>query len=211
MDTKVTNKEITNNRDNYSKMGFYYLLGTMFQKGISFLTVPIFTRIMGTDDYGLINTYNSWLVIMSMFISAALYMSLRLAFVDYKDKVDDFLASITTFAIIDGVVCCVLAIVIGLVIGNKIFLILALICILQATSEAILNDITQYYVMKYRYKIRTVLMVVPPLLSAILSIVAVLFLEENKYLGRIFPTAFVSIVLGIILVATRLSFKVIVF
>ena len=183
---------------NFSKIGIYYLIGTFFQKGIAFLTVPVFTRIMGTDDYGLINTYNSWLTIVSMFISAALYMSLRLAFVDYRDDVENFLASITTFAILDGVAFCVGAVIIELIFGSSTFVFLAIICILQAIGDAILTDLTQYYVMQYRYRIRTALMILPQLISAILAVIVILLLQENKYLGRIVPTAIVSTVFGIV-------------
>ena len=184
---------------NISKIGAYYLVGTMFQKGIAFLTVPIFTRVMGTDDYGLISTYNSWLGILSMFISAALYMSLRLAFVDYKDDIDNFLSSITTFALADGTLFCMVAVAIGILTENSTILVLGVICILQATGEAIIMNLSQYYVMLYRYKTRTILMILPPLLSAVLSIITILLLREKKYLGRIFPTAFVSIIVGILL------------
>ena len=188
------------NKDlDYSKIAVYYFIGTLFQKGIAFLTVPIFTRIMGTDDYGLISTYNSWLTIISMLISAALYMSLRLAFVDYKDEVDDFLASITTFAILDGAVFCLGAVFVWFLTGSRLYFILALVCVFQATGGAIMADVTQYNMMQYRYRMRTALMIVPSLLSVIFSIITILLLKENKYLGRIFPTALVNTAFGIVL------------
>lgn len=66
------------------------MIGSLFNKGIGFITVPIFTRILTLSDYGIVTTYNSWVSIISMFISLALYMGIRLSFVDYEKKVNDF-------------------------------------------------------------------------------------------------------------------------
>ena len=62
--------------DNVSlkKASTFYLIGSLFNKGIGFITVPIFTRILTLSDYGIVTTYNSWVSIISMFISLALYM-----------------------------------------------------------------------------------------------------------------------------------------
>ena len=46
-------------KTNYKKASTYYLIGNLFNKGIAFLTVPIFTRILSTTDYGIVTTYNS--------------------------------------------------------------------------------------------------------------------------------------------------------
>ena len=39
--------------NSYKKAGTFYFIGNIFNKGISFLTVPIFTRILSTSDYGI--------------------------------------------------------------------------------------------------------------------------------------------------------------
>ena len=48
--------------DNVSlkKASTFYLIGSLFNKGIGFITVPIFTRILTLSDYGIVTTYNSW-------------------------------------------------------------------------------------------------------------------------------------------------------
>ena len=39
------------------KAGLGYTIGNVFLKGLNFLTIPIFTRILSPNDYGLFNTY----------------------------------------------------------------------------------------------------------------------------------------------------------
>lgn len=50
--------------------------------------------------------------------------------------------------------------------------ILVLLCMLQSMSAAIIEDYSYYLMMKFDYKFRTMLMIVPNLLSVVLSILA---------------------------------------
>ena len=77
------------NQSNYKKASFCYLVGNFFNKGLAFLTIPIFTRLLSTTDYGLINTYSSWGGIVIMFIGLSLQMGIRTAFIDYCNNVKD--------------------------------------------------------------------------------------------------------------------------
>lgn len=49
------------------KAGMWFVACTMLQKSISFITVPIFTRLMPTAEYGLYSTYLSWYAIFTVF------------------------------------------------------------------------------------------------------------------------------------------------
>ena len=182
---------------NYKKASTYYLVGNVFNKGIAFLTVPIFTRILSTSDYGIVTTYNSWIAILCMILGFALHMSVRMAAIDYKEKLNEFMSSIILFTTLSSLV---IVIVISLVIklghvNADIFLVV--ICLLQAYSFAVIEDYSCYLMMQYRYKVRTIFMILPNFISVIVSIVAILFvLETDLYLGRIIPTALINIIFG---------------
>lgn len=186
---------------NYKKASTYYLVGNLFNKGMSFITVPIFTRILATSDYGIITTYNSWISILSMVVGFALHMGIRAAFIDYEDKIDDFMSVTTTFTLASGLVLT------GMVMGGAFFiktnlgLTLIFLCMMQGISTALVQNYTHYLMMQYRYKFRTVLMILPNLISVILSVLAILFVvKSEKYMGRIVPTAAVNIIFGVLLV-----------
>ena len=70
----------------YAKTGTYYLVGNLFNKGIAFLTIIIYTRILTAYDYGIINTFSSWVGILSMILGMSLQNSIRVAFVDLKKR-----------------------------------------------------------------------------------------------------------------------------
>lgn len=55
------------------KASFWFLICSFLQKGISVLTTPIFTRLLTTGEYGQYNVFNSWLGIVTIFVSLNLY------------------------------------------------------------------------------------------------------------------------------------------
>ncbi len=54
------------------KASFWYAFCLVAQKGISVLTVPIFTRMLSTSDYGIVSVFNSWEGILINFTSLSL-------------------------------------------------------------------------------------------------------------------------------------------
>lgn len=51
------------------KASFWFLVCAFLQKGISVITTPIFTRLLSTAEYGQYNVFNSWLGIITIFVS----------------------------------------------------------------------------------------------------------------------------------------------
>ncbi len=185
----------------YAKAGSYYFVGTLFNKGISFITVPIFTRLLSTSDYGLATTYNSYEAIFAMIVGFALHMGIRQAFIDYKDEIDDFTSSVVTFTVIAGTIVALLIAGVLSFFDMGISTELMVVCLFHALSAAILQDFSYYLMMKYQYKFRTFLMIAPNLIASIISvIVIVLFMDSNLYLGRVLPLAFVNIAFGLFVV-----------
>jgi len=55
------------------KASFWFLICSFLQKGISFITTPIFTRILSTSEYGEYSVFNSWMQIISPIVSLNLF------------------------------------------------------------------------------------------------------------------------------------------
>ena len=185
----------------YKKASTCYLIGNVFNKGIAFLTVPIFTRILSTSDYGIVTTYNSWIGIVTMLLGFALHMAIRSSFIDYREKVDEYLTSTLLFTVAFSVSMTVIVRSVSVLLNLSIPFILILLCMLQSMSSAIIEDYSYYLMMRFNYKFRTMLMIVPNLLSVVLSVLAMLYVfNTNRYLGRVIPTAIVTLFFGIFLV-----------
>jgi O-antigen/teichoic acid export membrane protein len=56
-----------------ARAAFWFTGCSFLQKGISFITVPIFTRLMSTEEYGVYTLYTSWYQILIIFTSLYIY------------------------------------------------------------------------------------------------------------------------------------------
>lgn len=179
----------------YRKAGLSYTIGSFFNKGVVFLTLPIFTRLLSTDDYGIVSTYNSWVSMVSISINMALHMAVRQAYIEFPEKIDGYLSTIVIFTTMVTGTALLFCIFIGYGSTNNSFLVV--MCILQSYASALIEDYSVYLMMKYRYKMRTALMVLPNMLSVIIAVFTIKFvLIDRLYLGRIMPTAFVTMIFG---------------
>jgi len=185
----------------YKKASMYYLVGNLFNKGMAFLTVPIFTRILSTTDYGIVTTFNSWVAILTMVISFAIHMGIRAAFIDYREHVDDVMSVTTTFTLLSAALLSLFVSLGVILLKVNVGMILVVLCLLQGLASAIIQNYSMYLMMRYRYKFRTVLLISPNLISACISVVAILFvIKSDLYMGRIIPTALVTFAFGILIV-----------
>ena len=188
------------NANSYKKASTFYLIGNIFNKGIAFLTVPIFTRILGTNDYGLVNTYSSWIGIITMFIGFTLHMGIRSSFIDFRSNVREYLSTVIKFTLLTS--SAVILVTLGII---KIFnlnvpILLVLLCLIHSSACAIIEDVSYYFMMTYSYIKRTIILVLPNLVSVVLSIIIISFVMKNDlYLGRIIPDAATMAAVGLVL------------
>lgn len=55
------------------KASFVFLICSFLQRGISFITTPIFTRILSTTEYGQFTVFNSWMQLITPIVTLNLY------------------------------------------------------------------------------------------------------------------------------------------
>lgn len=186
------------NNFNYKKAGLYYTFGSFFNKGIAFLTVPIFTHLLTIKDYGVVSTYNAAVSIVSILIGMALYMAIRSVAVDHPDKLDEYHSTITIF--INGIAGSILVLLIVIQYASAQDLILPIFCIIQSYSSALIENYSMYLMMKYKYKNRTLLMVLPNFISAVIATILISLINMDKlYIMRIIPSVIISLVFAIMI------------
>ncbi len=73
------------------KASFWFLFCVILQKGISVLTTPIFTRLLGAANYGEYSLFNSWQGIIAVFVTFRLtYGVYTQGLVKFEDKREEF-------------------------------------------------------------------------------------------------------------------------
>lgn len=187
-----------------AKAGIGYTIGNILIKGLSFITLPIFTRLMTTADYGIYTTYIAYESILTIIISLGLHASVKNANIDYPGKIDNYVSTISLLPIF---FCCILLLAImpfrrslSVTLGLDTFLLSMML--VQACASAILTLYNCRIGLDYSYKAFIGISIFNTVGNVITSLVLILlFFKETAYYGRILGT-FIPITLISIYILT---------
>lgn len=83
------------------RVSLWFLICSFLQKGISIISTPIFTRLLSTVEYGQYNIFNSWLGIVTIFVTLNLSWGVYTqGLVKYEEERDVFSSSLQGFTIL---------------------------------------------------------------------------------------------------------------
>ena len=82
------------------KASFWFLVSAIFQRGISVVTTPIFTRLMSSSEYGEFSVFYSWYGIACIIVTLNLFFGVYVrGLVKYEDDRDAFSSSMQGLAL----------------------------------------------------------------------------------------------------------------
>ncbi|WP_128896353.1 oligosaccharide flippase family protein [Longirhabdus pacifica] len=181
------------------KAGSFYLFGNVFNKAIAFLTIPIFTRLLTTSEYGMVSTYISWVTIVGAFIGLSLGSSIRSVYNESKPEVDAYISSILFLSMVNFLLTTFLVLLIIKLAAFEVDKILVLLCFTQAYMTTVINAISIKYMMGFQYVKKTLLLAVPNIIVAVLSIILILKMDDMKHMGSIWSYFIVYSIIGTLL------------
>lgn len=83
------------------KVSTSYAVCSILQRCLSFITLPLFTRLLTTTQYGQYTVYQSWMGILSIFLTLNLaYGSFSTAMVKFEDDRNTYISSIQGICIV---------------------------------------------------------------------------------------------------------------
>lgn len=83
------------------KASFWFLLCSFFQRGISVITTPVFTRVMTTAEYGEFSVFYSWYGIVTIFTTLNLFFGVYVrGLVTYEDNKERFSSAMQSLTLI---------------------------------------------------------------------------------------------------------------
>ncbi|MDO4522280.1 MAG: polysaccharide biosynthesis C-terminal domain-containing protein [Eubacteriales bacterium] len=80
------------------KAGIFYIFAQLLVRGITFLTTPIYTRLLSQEQYADIRLYESWLLIAVPTLSLCLWKSVDRAKYDTGDRYNEYVGSSQTLS-----------------------------------------------------------------------------------------------------------------
>lgn len=189
--------------------GIGYTVGNILIKGISFLTIPLYTRLMSTSDYGIYNTYTAYVSILTFIMSMGMDPTLKNAEYDYRNSKSTYLSTVYLLTFIPFFFC----IIVILLFGEKtveLFKLdkpVLLLLVVQAEMAAILNIYNIKLSLNYASKNYLKIALFNTVCSIILSVLLMLtVLEENRYLGRIIGAVVPLAIVGIMIILKKVIF-----
>ena len=104
---------MSNTKQTAVKAGIGYTVGNILIKGISFMTLPIFSRLLTTEQFGVYNVFVSYEAILYVVVGMALHASVRSANLEFKGKIDEYTSSVSLIYIFNAVLFLLAALVFG--------------------------------------------------------------------------------------------------
>lgn len=179
-----------------------YTMGSFFIKGINFFTLPIFTRLLDTTDYGMFTIYTTWNGLISIFIGLGINGTIGSAKANLDEsEYNEYLSTNMFMATLLFIFVLFISVVFNKEISNIIGLsdLLCVLLIIHSFFSFVVNFMSSVYTFDKQPKKYLALSLIITLLNVGISIVLIMMLESNKYLGRIYGSALVTIVIGIML------------
>lgn len=187
MDNRMPKKKMKiNSNIKALKSGVWYTIGNFIVKAMGFISMPIFTRIMSPEAVGDFSNFTSWVAILGAIATADLYSSVWMARFDYRDELNDYIAS--NLVLGSTITICFYAIAL---LFKRFFL--KLFCF----SELELHTAFVYFMVypalqmfqvksriEYKYKTSVMLSISSALISTGVSLICVI-LTEHKLIGRL--------------------------
>ncbi len=178
------------------KASFWYLFCSVLQKAIGFLTTPLFTRVMDTNDFGTVTMYNSWETVFTVLCTLYLYNGVyNNAMVEHKDDRDGFTSSVQSLTTVLTIIVFSIyfvfsskfAIIVGL--PNSVMA-LMMVDIIFTAGMSFWSIRNRY---EYKYKSVAIFTILSTILMPIISVTLVLNSNSQKAYARILGTVIVHI------------------
>lgn len=160
------------------KSAIVYLFATVFTRGLAIITTPIFTRIMTTDQVGVVNLYSSWYSMITVVSTLALTSGgFSVALREFEKERDQYVSSVLSLT---SIVAVVLALVYSSApsFWNDItglpthLMVLLLIGLLVAPARDFWLSRQRF---EYRYKLSGTMTVLSATAASALAVMAVLY------------------------------------
>lgn len=177
-----------------AKASLWFTACFVVQRGLQFVGMPIFTRIMSQEDYGVYSVFLSWTNLLCVFSTLSIYNGVfNKAAVKYEEERDQYISSVQYLTLLVGILMSAAILLFHEPIETWTgfsFKLLLLMCLHILTFPSF-----QYWAQKQRFVFEYTKLVVLTLLNSFLSLaLGILFvlISDDKGLALISVSVFVQ-------------------
>lgn len=188
-----------------AKSAFWFVVCGLLQKGVLYITTPVFTRLLTTEQYGIYTMYQSWFSVVTIICTLNLsYNVFHRAMVEYSGDKDGYTSSMQGLTILVALV----------VFSTFLFFPTAWENVTELPDELIFCMFLEMLFapalyfwqtrqrFEYRYVALVIITVAMTVIGTVLGVVAVV-LTGYGAMARIYPVVAVDVAVGAILMIVQ--------
>ena len=184
-----------------NRVALFNILSTVLLNGISIITAPLFSQLLGTSGYGVLKIYNIWVSVVAILFTLQTQGTLVNARVEYPEEEQKRYQSSVMF--LSVVVFALCSTVIGIFVQPisrllKLEPLLIGMMLLQAFGTYCVNFLNTKYTYEYKAGRNMAMSLAVTLVNLVLSVVLILQLpQETRYYGRVAAITTTYTILGL--------------
>ena len=182
------------------KAGMGYTIGNILIKGVTFITLPLFSRLMSTSAFGIFRTYVAYENIISVLLGLGMYASIKNANIDYKEHINDYVKTICIVSVIWFLICLIGSVVFHRLIYEVGGFVIPGMCMLlfHSLGSTMIQISNARLAIEYNYRGYLCVSGINVLGNVAISLLLICtFFSNNRGYGRIIGYAFPVVCIGI--------------
>lgn len=202
---KIFNK--INTMSPAAKASFWFVVSNIALKGISFITTPIFTRLMDVADYGATSVFVTWEGVISIFATLTLSGGVyKVAMTKYEDDVDSYTSSMLGLTALASVLVYTVCILINVLFPTLFEMNNAYL--LYMWLQTFTSAATSFWIIRqtfnFKYKKVIAFTFVNAIGSPAIAIAAIYMFPSHKAFAKVIGSGVVGIVIGLYILVTTI-------
>ena len=168
------------------KAGIWYTICNFLVRAISFISMPIFTRLMSLEEYGNYNNFTSWLNIIMVVTTMDLHATINRARFDFEKEINDYLSTITVTSLVIPSGIYLIAICFHDIFQKVLDMdIISIHCMfLSIIFSSAINIFQAKQRVNYKYRESVLITFISTFITVGFSL-ALVYCMNNKYYGRV--------------------------
>lgn len=167
----------------------FNILSTVLLNGISIITGPLFSSMLGTSGYGVLKIYNIWASVAAILLTLQTQGTLVNARVEYPEEEQSrYQSSVMAMSVLMFLVCSAVIVIFMQPISRLLKLepLLIVLMLLQAFGTYCVGFLNTKYTYEFKAGRNMVMSLAVTLVNLVLSVVLILQLpQEIRYYGRV--------------------------
>ncbi len=195
---------------NENALVFFNILGPVILNGINFFTVPIFTRMLGTENYGIVSIYTTWVQVLSivMGIQTGGTIAVSKTYFPEEEQNAYFSSALFLSCVTSSLITLLTVIFIQPISAfMKLDRVIVLLMLFQSFGAYVINFATLKFIYAKEAAKNFFVSVLVSISSVLISLVLIVGIDRfsERYWGRIIGYALPNIVIGSVLAVMILA------